>query len=46
MNKIGKDANGKTMYLTDAELLAIKNGEAIPGNNQQKAKIRKPEKYS
>ena len=41
MNKIGKDANGKTMYLTDEELLAIKNGASIPGNNQQRAKIRK-----
>jgi hypothetical protein len=41
MTKIGKDANGVVMYVEDDLLRAVKNGSPAPGNNQQKAKIRK-----
>ena len=42
MTRIGKNYGGVVMYLSDAELQAMKDGKlAITGTNQQKAKIRK-----
>jgi hypothetical protein len=42
MTRIGKNHEGAVMYLSDEELIAMKNGKlAITGTNQQKAKIRK-----
>lgn len=42
MNRIGKDYQGKVMYMTEIELRQLKeSGNKAPGTNQQKAKIRK-----
>ena len=41
MTRIGKGTDGKVMYVEDDLLRAVKNGAPAPGNNQQKAKIRK-----
>jgi len=41
MIKIGKGLDGKVMYASDELLRAVKNGAPAPGNNQQRAKIRK-----
>jgi len=42
MKRIGKNYDGKVMYLSDEELQAIKEGKlSVQGTNQQKAKIRK-----
>ena len=42
MIKIGKDYDGKVMYITQQELQELKKSGARPkGTNQQRAKIRK-----
>jgi len=42
MRRVGKDVDGKVMFITEDELRKLKETGGHPrGNNQQRAKIRK-----